>query len=49
MDRHFGFKKDSEERDAAARSLVIAPAGVGVNNTGSERLSLLDAIAPGIK
>ena len=45
------FTVGDEERTAAAGSLVIAPAGVphGVVNTGSERLSLLVAIAPGIK
>ncbi len=39
------------EQEAGSGSLVIAPAGVphGVINTGSERLSLLVAIAPGIK
>lgn len=39
------------EREAATGELVIAPAGVshGVANLGSERLSLLVAIAPGIK
>lgn len=38
------------ERDAASGELVIAPAGIphGVTNTGSERLSLLVAIAPGV-
>ena len=45
------FTVGDEERDAGAGSLVIAPAGVphGVTNNGSERLSLLVAIAPGIK
>jgi mannose-6-phosphate isomerase-like protein (cupin superfamily) len=40
-----------EERDADTGMLVVAPAGVphGVTNTGAERLSLLVAIAPGIK
>ncbi len=39
------------EHEAAPGELVIAPAGVphGVTNKGSERLSLLVAIAPGIK
>ena len=39
------------EEEAAAGMLVVAPAGVshGVTNTGSQRLSLLVAIAPGIK
>lgn len=45
------FMVGDEERDAAAGELVIAPAGVrhGVTNTGSERLSLLVAIAPGVR
>jgi mannose-6-phosphate isomerase-like protein (cupin superfamily) len=45
------FTVGDEERDAGAGSLVIAPAGIphGVTNNGSERLSLLVAIAPGIK
>jgi len=39
------------EQEAGAGTLVVAPAGVshGVTNTGSERLSLLVAISPGIK
>ena len=39
------------EQEASSGQLVIAPAGVshGVRNTGSERLSLLVGIAPGIK
>jgi mannose-6-phosphate isomerase-like protein (cupin superfamily) len=39
------------EREAEAGMLVVAPAGVthGVSNTGNTRLSLLIAIAPGIK
>ena len=39
------------EQDVGAGLLVTAPAGVphGVTNTGVERLSLLVAIAPGIK
>ena len=39
------------EQEAGAGMLVTAPAGVphGVTNTGDERLSLLVAIAPGIK
>lgn len=43
------FTVGEEERSAAAGGLVVAPAGVphGVTNTGSERLSLLVAIAPG--
>jgi quercetin dioxygenase-like cupin family protein len=45
------FTVGDEEREAAAGVLVIAPAGVphGVANAGTERLSLLVAIAPGIK
>ncbi len=45
------FTVGDEDRDATAGSLVIAPAGVphGVTNNGSQRLSLLVAIAPGIK
>ena len=45
------FTIGHEERNAGAGSLVIAPAGVphGVTNRGNERLSLLVAIAPGIK
>ena len=45
------FTVGNEEREAGIGTLVIAPAGVphGVTNTGKERLSLLVAIAPGIK
>ena len=45
------FTVGDEERSAGAGSLVIAPAGIphGVTNNGTERLSLLVAIAPGIK
>ncbi len=45
------FCVGEEEHDAAAGSLIVAPAGVshGVTNTGSNRLSLLVAISPGIK
>jgi mannose-6-phosphate isomerase-like protein (cupin superfamily) len=45
------FSVGGEERESGTGTLVIAPAGVphGVTNTGSERLSLLVAIAPGIK
>ena len=45
------FTVGDEEREAAAGTLVVAPQGVphGVTNTGAERLSLLIAIAPGIK
>lgn len=45
------FIVGDEEREASRGELIIAPAGVehGVKNTGSERLSLLIAIAPGVK
>ncbi len=45
------FTVGSEERNAAAGALVVAPAGVAhsVKNTSGERLSLLVAIAPGPK
>jgi len=45
------FTIGAEERDARAGMLVVAPAGVphGVTNASAERLSLLVAIAPGIK
>lgn len=45
------FTIGEEGREADAGTLVLAPAGVphGVTNTGAERLSLLVAIAPGIK
>jgi quercetin dioxygenase-like cupin family protein len=45
------FSVSDEERDAAAGSLVVAPAGIphGVTNNGSVRLSLLVAIAPTLK
>jgi mannose-6-phosphate isomerase-like protein (cupin superfamily) len=45
------FTVGDEEREASTGMLVLAPAGVphGVTNTGAERLSLLVAIAPGIK
>ena len=45
------FTVGEEERTVESGALVIAPAGVphGVKNTGTERLSLLIAIAPGIK
>lgn len=45
------FTVGDEEREAEAGALVIAPAGIehGVANTGDTRLSLLIAIAPGIK
>jgi mannose-6-phosphate isomerase-like protein (cupin superfamily) len=45
------FTVGDEEETVAAGTLVVAPAGVphGVVNKGTERLSLLVAIAPGIK
>jgi quercetin dioxygenase-like cupin family protein len=45
------FIVGDEEREAEAGALVVAPAGVehGVTNTGASRLSILIAIAPGIK
>lgn len=45
------FTVGDEHRNAGAGTLVVAPAGVlhGVSNKGTERLSLLVAIAPGIK
>lgn len=45
------FTVGDQERRAASGALVVAPAGIahGVTNVGSERLSLLVAIAPGPK
>jgi mannose-6-phosphate isomerase-like protein (cupin superfamily) len=45
------FTVGDDERSADAGAIVVAPAGVphGVTNTGAERLTLLVAIAPGIK
>jgi mannose-6-phosphate isomerase-like protein (cupin superfamily) len=45
------FTVGDEEREAGTGMLVVAPAQTphGVTNTGTERLSLLVAIAPGIK
>ncbi|MEP6920860.1 MAG: cupin domain-containing protein [bacterium] len=45
------FTVGEEVRSATAGELVVAPAGVahGVKNSGSERLSLLVAIAPPFK
>src|SRR5438128_11444070 len=45
------FSVAGETRDAEVGALIVAPAGVahGVTNTGSERLSLLVAMAPGVK
>lgn len=45
------FTIGEEEQDAETGELIVAPAGVphGVTNAGSERLSLLVAISPGIR
>jgi quercetin dioxygenase-like cupin family protein len=45
------FTIGDEERTVESGTVVIAPAGVphGVTNNGEERLSILVAIAPGIK
>lgn len=45
------FTVGEEEQEASAGSIIVAPSGVahGVKNTGTQRLSLLVAIAPGIK
>jgi mannose-6-phosphate isomerase-like protein (cupin superfamily) len=45
------FTVGEQEREAETGALVIVPSGVehGVTNTGDTRLSLLVAIAPGIK
>ena len=45
------FTIGDQQQQASSRMLIVAPAGVphGVTNTGAERLSLLVAIAPGIK
>ena len=45
------FTVGQEEQTVESGSVVIAPAGIphGVTNNGAERLSLLVAIAPGIK
>jgi len=45
------FTVGDEEREAGPGTLVIAPAGVahGVTNASVERLSLLVALAPGVK
>jgi quercetin dioxygenase-like cupin family protein len=42
------FTVGEEQSDAAAGTLIVAPAGIphGVTNSGNERLSLLVAIAP---
>ena len=46
-----GLQSATRNSEAGAGTLVIAPAGVphGVTNSGEDRLSLLVAIAPGIK
>jgi quercetin dioxygenase-like cupin family protein len=45
------FTVGNEEQIVNTGTVVIAPAGVphGVTNTGDDRLSLLIAIAPGVK
>jgi quercetin dioxygenase-like cupin family protein len=45
------FTVGDDEQTVATGTVVVAPAGVphGVTNNGSDRLSLLVAIAPGIK
>ncbi len=45
------FTIGDEQQTAGTGTLVVAPAGVphGVENQGDERLSLLVAIAPGVK
>ena len=45
------FSVGDEQHTLESGALVIAPAGIphGVTNTGTERLSLLVAIAPGVK
>lgn len=45
------FLVGDEEQIVSSGTVVIAPAGVphGVTNTGDDRLSLLIAIAPGVK
>ena len=45
------FIVGEEEQTVASGAVVVAPAGVphGVTNSGAERLSLLVAIAPGVK
>lgn len=45
------FVIGDEQREAEAGELVVAPAGVehGVSNSSDSRLSLLIAIAPGVK
>ncbi|HSE30949.1 MAG TPA: cupin domain-containing protein [Pyrinomonadaceae bacterium] len=45
------FTIGDEQQTVGSGTLVVAPAGVphGVENQGGERLSLLVAIAPGVK
>ncbi|HKE57420.1 MAG TPA: cupin domain-containing protein, partial [Pyrinomonadaceae bacterium] len=45
------FIVGEEQKTVASGAVVVAPAGVphGVTNSGAERLSLLVAIAPGVK
>lgn len=45
------FTIGDEQQTADSGTVVVAPAGVphGVENQGTERLSLLVAIAPGVK
>ena len=45
------FTVAEEEQEASAGSIIVAPSGIphGVKNIGTQRLSLLVAIAPGIK
>ena len=45
------FTVGQEEQTVESGTVVIAPSGIphGVTNNGAERLSLLVAIAPGIK
>jgi len=45
------FTVGEEEKVVGSGAVVIAPAGIshGVTNTGADRLSLLIAIAPGVK
>lgn len=45
------FTIGDEQQSVGTGTLVVAPAGVphGVENQGEERLSLLVAIAPGVK
>jgi len=45
------FTVGDQEKIVESGAIVIAPAGIshGVTNTGADRLSLLIAIAPGVK